>query len=298
MASEAINRDQNFRSGLGYPSLVWDVLHFEYGMRSKLWKEAMFGGLQWVGVPGLRGIGLGANRNIKTGGFFNKAGINVVNKPVHSLLSQFEWYRAGKYNFAEKGLTTFGGFGGTVGRGFGGNQTSLLKVATGKASREAVSSTLEKNWFKALFSEKIAASRTTAMDAFGAAPGLKRPVSLIPGLSFKEASKLGTRKTAAKFALSQRFIPAAVWASNLAFAASITMPLFSAAGRFVGGQIEGVERFVKTLNTRQLDFGGKIHQSYMNRAGLTERQRALSELQKSRTNARTLMGNEAQLYHS
>ena len=86
MATEAQNRDAAFRSGFSVPGLAWDYLKFEYGWgggRAKLWQQSMFGGMQWTGIPGLRGIGLGASRNLEVGaGVFNRAGVNFIKKSI------------------------------------------------------------------------------------------------------------------------------------------------------------------------------------------------------------------------
>ena len=94
-----------------------------------------------------------------------------------------------------------------------------------------------------------------------------------------------------------KFVGGALFTAGLAAATAITTPIFSAVGNFVAGQSETMNRLSSMFNNRSLEFGGKIHTSYMNGPGMTERQRALGELQRSRTNARTFVGNEASLLH-
>jgi len=299
MANEAQNRHANFNALTGYPGLAMDVVGWEYKLNTKLWKDAMFRGTSWIGLPGLRGIGLGSNRSLTVGGGpFNKAGVGTVNRGIHSLLNLSQRYRQSGYNFMQQGISGMGKPGAMLGKALGGTQTGFLRIAQAPstvAGREVVKNTLEKNWFASLFSDKVAKERVVQGGVlYGKKGGFKGSQY---GISKGLARSIGTRGTAWKYAASQYLAPTLAWGFNLAFAASIAMPIFSAAGRFVAGQIDTAERFAGSLNNRSLEFGGKIHQSYMNRAGMTERQRALLELQKSRTNARTLMGNEAQLYH-
>lgn len=278
MASEAVERDNSFRDNLSLTGISMGVLNYEYLMRSKLWKEAMVGGLQWQGIPGLRGIALGESRNLSLGGGrFNKAGINLINKPVQSILSSFGFkgdivkYGIGGKPYQNRINGRFAkGFSSNIfGKILGGTQTNLLKIDDALVNTKL----LEKNWFRSLYSEKVRSSK------------------------FAVGSKLGTKSTAWKFAMSQKFMPGGIWAANLAFAASIAAPIFSAAGQLVNNSFQVLDDVSRKFNNRQLDFGGKIHQSYMGGAGQTERQRALQELQRSRTNARSFMGNEASMLH-
>lgn len=303
MNTEAENRHDSFLSTLGASDVAFGVLKYEYATRTKLWKDAMTRGLTWTGIPGLRSIGRGTSRpgGMVGTGTLNRVGINALNKPIQGILNHFgieyDFVKygvggrptqnriAGKFVSGPKNINIFGKI-------LGGTDTNFLKIEEAKASQQF----LEKNWVRALFSKEVAADRfgklgrTVGLEAFPGAPGLQREVSTI--------TKLGTRSTAWKFALGQKLIPGAIWASNIAFVAGLTMPLAKMAGQFMGGKLEQMDQLAHIFDTRKLDFGGKIHMSYLNGAGQTERTRALMELQRSRTNARSFIGSEATLYHS
>ena len=135
--------------------------------------------------------------------------------------------------------------------------------------------------------KQLRADRITKLYDEGAV-GLKSTLNKLKNRSFKDIWKSFTKN---------KFVRTAGSLGNIYLLASMAMPIFGAAGEFVAGLPDIAEKFVDKLNNRSLDFGGRIHQSYMNRAGITERQRALNELRTSRVNARTLIGNEASMYH-
>jgi hypothetical protein len=290
MQTEANNRNSDFTNNISLGGSAFDVLKYEYLMRSKIWRNTAAQGITWTGIPGLRGIGLGQSRISPYSSPFNKFGVNVINRPIQGILNAF----GVQNDFVKSGISGIGremwvGNGRTpmrkrdiLSKSLGGTNTNYLKITQNSEELKL----LEKNWVGSLFSSKVASNKFIL------------PFEGAPGLARETLSHLANRKTAWKYAFTQKFIPAGIWASNFAFVAGLTAPLFRTAGEFVAGNLGQAERILQSVNRRSLDFGGKIHQSYMSGAGATERSRALAELQNSRTNARSFIGNEGSMYHS
>lgn len=282
-----IQEQQNFSA----VNLAKMYLGFEYTMRSKWWKESFSKGMMWTGIPGLRSIGYGRGaipieRNI-VGRALDKIGYGAVNKPIGNLLKFFKPNSGLGERILQRGVGD-----NLFGRVLGGYQTGFGKLSPvmplGQVSK--INEAMSKNWIRALWGD-VTDERRQLIKSMETGSG---KLTLGRVGRYKAAmSKSG----AWKFAASQRIAPTLVWATNLAALASLTAPLFSAAGQFVAGKFEMANTLIDKLNNRQLEFGGRIHQSYMNQTGMTERQRALQELRTSRTNARTLIGQEASLYH-